>query len=65
MFADINEKTYNIDPEKVKEATTEKTKAVVAVDFTGQSVELDKLLAHCKEHNLVLIEDGAHVIGTK
>ena len=65
VFADINEKTYNIDPEKVKEVTTDKTKAVVAVDFTGQSVELDKLMAHCKEHNLVLIEDGAHVIGTK
>ena len=65
VFADINEKTYNIDPKKVKEVTTEKTKAVVAVDFTGQSVELDELLAHCKEHNLVLIEDGAHVIGTK
>ena len=65
VFADINDKTYNIDPEKVKKATTDKTKAVVAVDFTGQSVELDKLMAHCKEHNLVLIEDGAHVIGTK
>ena len=65
VFADINEKTYNIDPEKVKEVITDKTKAVVAVDFTGQSVELDKLMAHCKEHNLVLIEDGAHVIGTK
>ena len=65
VFADINEKTYNIDPEKVKALTTEKTKAVVAVDFTGQSVELDKLMAHCKENDLVLIEDGAHVIGTK
>ena len=65
VFADINDKTYNIDPEKVKEVTTDKTKAVVAVDFTGQSVELDKLMAHCKKHNLVLIEDGAHVIGTK
>ena len=65
VFADINDKTYNIDPEKVKAATTDKTKAVVAVDFTGQSVELDKLMAHCKENNIVLIEDGAHVIGTK
>ena len=65
VFADINDKTYNIDPEAVKAATTEKTKAVVAVDFTGQSVELDKLMTHCKENNLVLIEDGAHVIGTK
>ena len=65
VFADINDKTYNIDPEKVKASTTDKTKAVVAVDFTGQSVELDKLMAHCKENNIVLIEDGAHVIGTK
>ena len=65
VFADINDKTYNIDPEAVKAATTEKTKAVVAVDFTGQSVELDELMTHCKENNLVLIEDGAHVIGTK
>ena len=65
VFADINDKTYNIDPENVKALTTEKTKAVVAVDFTGQSVELDKLMAHCKKNNIVLIEDGAHVIGTK
>lgn len=65
VFADINDKTYNIDPEKVKEVTTDKTKAVVAVDFTGQSVELDKLMSHCKENKIVLIEDGAHVIGTK
>lgn len=64
VFADINENTYNIDPEHVEKLTTERTKAVVAVDFTGQSVELDRLLAHCREHNLVLIEDGAHVIGT-
>lgn len=64
VFADINEATYNIDPENVEKLTTEKTKAVVAVDFTGQSVELDRLLTHCRKHNLVLIEDGAHVIGT-
>lgn len=65
VFADIKDTTYNIDPAKVKEVTTKKTKAVVAVDFTGQSVELDELLEHCKQHNLCLIEDGAHVIGTK
>ena len=64
VFADIDEETYNIDPAKVEAVTTEKTKAVVAVDYTGQSVDLDRLLAHCREHNLVLIEDGAHVIGT-
>lgn len=65
VFADINEETYNIDPAEVERLTNEKTKAVVAVDFTGQSVELDRLLAHCRAQNLVLIEDGAHVIGTR
>lgn len=65
VFADINEETYNIDPEQVKKLTGERTRAVVAVDFTGQSVELDSLLAHCHESNMVLIEDGAHVIGTR
>lgn len=64
VFADINEETYNIDPANVESLTTERTKAVVAVDYTGQSVELDRLLAHCRKHKLVLIEDGAHVIGT-
>lgn len=64
VFADINEETYNIDPKQVEALTTEKTKAVVAVDYTGQSAELDTLLAHCRKHHLVLIEDGAHVIGT-
>lgn len=64
VFADINDKTYNIDPNSVKEKITDKTKAVVAVDFTGQAVEVDELLAICREKKLVLIEDGAHSIGT-
>ena len=65
VFADIDPETYNIDPRKVKEAVTEKTRAVVAVDYTGQSLDLDPLLDICRAKNLVLIEDGAHVIGTK
>lgn len=65
VFADINEKTYNISPDSVEEHITEKTKAVVAVDFTGQAVELDRLTKICQDNKLVLIEDGAHSIGTK
>ena len=65
VFADINPKTYNIDPAKVKEKITDKTRAVVAVDFTGQAVELDPLLEMCHEKGIILIEDGAHSIGTK
>lgn len=64
VFADINEKTYNIDPISVQDKITEKTKAVVAVDFTGQAAELAPLLKIARENSLVLIEDGAHSIGT-
>lgn len=65
VFADINERTYNIDPASVAEKMTERTKAVVAVDYTGQAVELDSLMKLCKEKGAVLIEDAAHSIGTK
>lgn len=65
VFADIRPDTYNIDVEDVKRKITSKTKAIVAVDFTGQAVELDELRKICDEHNLYLIEDGAHSIGTK
>ena len=65
VFADIKPDTYNIDPEAVRRLITPKTKGIVAVDFTGQAVEHDALRAICKEHNLVLIEDAAHAIGTR
>ena len=64
VFADINMDTYNIDPEAVKKLITSRTKGIVAVDFTGQSVEHDAIGRICKENNLVLIEDAAHAIGT-
>lgn len=64
VFADINPETYNIDPESIRSCITEKTKAVIAVDFTGQAVEIEKIRAICDEYNLVFIEDAAHSIGT-
>ena len=64
VFADINEKTYNLDPAEAAKKVTDKTKAIVAVDFTGQAVELDAFQALCREKKLVLIEDAAHSIGT-
>lgn len=64
VFADINPETYNIDPEDIERKITDKTKAVVAVDFTGQAVEIEKIRAICDKHNLIFIEDGAHSIGT-
>lgn len=65
VFADINPETYNIDPESIKKLITPKTKGIVAVDFTGQAVEMDEIRAIAKEHNLIVIEDAAHAIGTK
>lgn len=65
VFADIDPNTYNISPKSVEEKIGEKTKAVVAVDFTGQAVELEELQNICQKNKLVLIEDGAHSIGTK
>ncbi len=65
VFADINPETYNIDPASIREKITDKTKAIVAVDFTGQSVEYDEIRKICDEHNLVFIEDAAHSLATK
>lgn len=64
VFADINEKTYNIDPDSIEKKITAKTKAVIAVDFTGQVVEVERIRQICDAHGLVFIEDAAHSIGT-
>ena len=64
VFADINLETYNIDPESIEQKITDRTKAIVAVDFTGQAVEVDKIRMICEKHNLFFIEDAAHSLGT-
>ena len=65
VFADVNPETYNIDPDSIEEKITDKTRAVVAVDFTGQAVELDHIQEICHKHNITLIEDAAHSLGTR
>ena len=65
IFADINPETYNIDPACIERCITNKTKAVVAVDFTGQAVEVKRIRDICDRHGLLFIEDAAHSLGTK
>ena len=65
VFADINPETYNIDPDSIEKCITERTKAVVAVDFTGQAVEIKRIREICDKHGLIFIEDAAHSLGTK
>ena len=65
VFADIDPETYNIDPQSIRDHITPKTKAIVAVDFTGQAVKSREIRNICNEFGLVFIEDAAHAIGTK
>ena len=64
IFADINPETYNIDPDSIRKCITSRTKAIIAVDFTGQVVEADEIRKICDEYGLLFIEDAAHSIGT-
>lgn len=64
-FADIDPRTFNIDPVKAREAVTEKTAALMPVHLYGQSADMDALSALAKEKNLVLIEDAAQAMGAK
>lgn len=65
VFADIDEATMNIDMKSIQSKITDKTKAIVAVDFTGQPVDLEEIMALAKKHNLYVIEDGAHSLGSE
>lgn len=63
VFADIRPDTYNVDPDRVEAAVTERTKAIIPVDFAGQPAEMDRLKAIADKHGLVLIQDAAHSLG--
>ncbi|OPJ63284.1 UDP-4-amino-4,6-dideoxy-N-acetyl-beta-L-altrosamine transaminase [Clostridium oryzae] len=65
VFADIDERTYNLDPNKIEDKITDGTRAIIPVDFTGQSVDMDKIRAIADKHKLTIIEDGAHALGSE
>ncbi|HKI77463.1 MAG TPA: DegT/DnrJ/EryC1/StrS family aminotransferase [Ignavibacteriaceae bacterium] len=57
--------TYNIDPAKIEESITSKTKALMIVHLYGKSCDMDPIISICKKHNLKLIEDCAQSHGAK
>ena len=63
VFVDIDPATFNIDPNALAAAITEKTKAVIPVHLFGQCADMDEIMAICDEHGLVVIEDAAQSIG--
>ena len=54
----------NIDENKIEELITKKTKAIVVVDFAGKPVEIKKIKEIAKKHNLLLIQDSSHALGS-
>ncbi|QCR31523.1 UDP-4-amino-4,6-dideoxy-N-acetyl-beta-L-altrosamine transaminase [Lysinibacillus sp. SGAir0095] len=65
IFADIDPKTYNIDPIEIEKNITSRTKAIIPVDFTGQPANMEEIMDIAKKHNLIVIEDGAHSLGAE
>jgi len=65
VFVDIDEETLNINSKLVERAVTGKTKAIVPVDFGGQSCDYDEILKIAKKHKLLVIEDACHALGTE
>ena len=64
VFCDVEEDTGNLDPNLVDELITDRTKAVVAVDYAGHPAELDDLLSITRNRGIFLIEDAAHSIAS-
>lgn len=65
VFADINPVSYNIAPAEIEKHISNKTKLLIPVHFAGLPCEMDEISAIAKEHNLHVIEDAAHAIGSQ
>lgn len=63
VFADVRADTLNIDPAEIESKITSRTKAIVAVDLSGQPCEHDAIKELAQKHHLVVIEDAAHALG--
>ena len=64
VFVDIDEKTYNIDPSKIEEKITDKTKAIIPVSLYGQPADMDAIQSIADKHDLKVIIDGAQSFGS-
>ena len=65
VFVDIDRETYNIDPSKIEEKMTARTKAIIPVHLFGQCADMDPLLKIAKEKKLYIIEDAAQALGAE
>lgn len=63
VFIDIDSKTYNLNPEYIEKAITDKTKAIMPVHLYGQPAEMDSIKKIAEEYDLIIIEDAAQAHG--
>lgn len=63
VLVDVNEDTFDLNPDQVRAAITERTKAIVPVHLFGQCANMDAIMDIAKEHNLFVVEDTAQAIG--
>lgn len=63
VLVDIDPVTFNIDPKKIEEKITAKTKAIIPVHFAGRPCDMDAIEAIAQKHDLAIIEDSAHALG--
>ncbi len=64
VIVDVDPETFNIDPEKIREAITPRTRVIAPVHLFGQCADMDAILAIAKEHDLYVIEDTAQAISS-
>ncbi len=65
VFCDIEYDTFNLDPQRLGEAMTPRTKAVIPVHFGGQAADMEAILEIAERHDLFVIEDSAHAHGAE
>ncbi|MBI4992194.1 MAG: DegT/DnrJ/EryC1/StrS family aminotransferase [Candidatus Harrisonbacteria bacterium] len=65
VFVDVDPRTYNIDPRKIEEEITKKTRAIMAVNLFGQPADMDPILKIAKKHKLKIIEDSCETMFVK
>jgi dTDP-4-amino-4,6-dideoxygalactose transaminase len=65
VYVDTDDATFNLDPKNVERAITPRTKAIMPVHLYGHPVDLDPLMAICRERKLALVEDAAQAHGAK
>jgi len=65
VFADIDEKTFNISPLSIKNKISKKTKAILPVHLYGNPADMDEIMKIASEHNLLVIEDCAQSLGAR